>query len=80
MFWVKVVLNNFLYHMPFQINQIVKVGNDYGRVCALSSSKDEEDEIMYNIWWFENAKMSWIKATKILPVNEYEEKQCVKVK
>lgn len=66
--------------MPFQINQIVKVGNDYGRVCASSSSKHDgkEDEIMYNIWWFENAKMSWIKATKISGVNECEEKQFVK--
>jgi hypothetical protein len=78
MFWVEVVLNNFLYHMPFQINQIVKVGNDYGRVCALSKKDSKEDEIMYNIWWFHNAKMSWIPVNKIKSVNEYEEKECVK--
>jgi hypothetical protein len=66
--------------MLFQINQIVKVGNDYGRVCAFSRKIDsgEDDDIMYNIWWFENAKTSWINATKISGVNECEEKQFVK--
>jgi hypothetical protein len=33
---------------------------------------------MYNIWWFHNAKMSWIPVNKIKSVNEYEEKECVK--
>jgi hypothetical protein len=30
--------------MAFLINQIVKVGNDYGRVCAYSSKDDSKED------------------------------------
>ena len=62
--------------MTFRINQIVKVGNDYGRVCATKKKDDEKDEVM--IWWFSDAKTSWIPAAEICIVNEYEEKECIK--
>lgn len=63
--------------MRFQINEIIRVGKDYGRICAFTKDCKEDDDVMYNIWWFNNTKTSWIKATEISNVDKSEEKQCV---